>query len=111
METTQDLRVDFFTIRLEKMMVYGPTESSLTPWTDVLAALLQSDLEARFIYTSTFRAREEFKPEYSGPPFALEDDLRDGDIEGVGSQDGELSKRLTGLSRWRTEHSFWVAVP
>ncbi|KAL8836085.1 MAG: hypothetical protein Q9176_006543 [Flavoplaca citrina] len=47
----QHLRVDFFTIRLDKMMVYGPAESALTPWTDVLAALLQSDLEARFIYT------------------------------------------------------------
>lgn len=93
-------------------MFYGPTEISLTPWTDILAALLQSDLEARFTYIlRPLKDGREFEPEYSEPPIALEDDLRNGDIEGVGTEDGGLSKRLTGLSRRRTEHSFWVAVP
>ncbi|KAL8976770.1 MAG: hypothetical protein Q9205_007295 [Flavoplaca limonia] len=94
----QHLRVDFFTIRLDKMMVYGPAESALTPWTDVLSALLQSDLEARFIYTlRPLEDGEEFEPEYSGPPIALEDDLRlgqDGDIEGVGAEEGRIEQEI-----------------
>ncbi|KAL8881538.1 MAG: hypothetical protein Q9198_001275 [Flavoplaca austrocitrina] len=102
----QHLRVDFFTIRLDKMMVYGPAESSTTPWIDVLAALQESDLEARFIYTlRPLEDGEELEPEYSGPPIALEYDLRLGRM-GIprrwGPRTVESSKRLTRLSRRRT---------
>lgn len=94
----QHLRVDFFTIRLDKIMVYGPAERSLTPWTDVLATLLQSDLEARFTYTlRPSEDGEEFEPDYLGPPIALEDNLRlrqDGSIKGVGTEDGEIEPEI-----------------
>ena len=96
----QHLRVDIFTIWLEKMMVYGPTESSLTRWTDVLTALLQSDGGEVHLYSSPSRGRGRLRR--LGPH---------GDIEGLGAEDGGIEQEMTRLSRRRTERSFWTAVP
>ena len=91
----QHLRVEFFTIHLvhssteneDRIMLFGPAQASLSSWKAVQHALLQTDLEARFVYTlRPLEEGEEFDTEYSGPPIALEDDLRigpDGDIEGI----------------------------
>ena len=79
----QHLRVDIFTIWLEKMMVYGPTESSLTCWTDVLTALLQSDGGEVHLYSSPSRGRGRLRR--LGPH---------GDIEGLGAEDGGIEQEI-----------------
>ncbi|KAL8834745.1 MAG: hypothetical protein Q9170_003622 [Blastenia crenularia] len=91
----QALRVDFFTMALviphtsseddgKQITFYGPS-SSPSQWQEVKKILSQNVLEIQFTYTlRPLEEGEEFDYEYSGPPIALEQDLRldaSGDIE------------------------------
>lgn len=84
----RELRVDFLTLHVEsylqpsdetptRHLVYTTVGGEPSNWEDIKAFLLQTDMEATFVYTlKPFGEDEEFELEHRGPPLALLEDLR-----------------------------------